>query len=53
MNYSEFILRIQALTRLMHQACQQKNYEDAYKFAHEIQAQAYQFKETLRQESIE
>jgi hypothetical protein len=53
MDYSQFILRIQALNRLMHEACQQKRFEDAYKFAHEIQAQAYQFKETLKQESLE
>ena len=53
MDYSQFVLRIQALTRMMHQACQLKKYEDAYKFAHEIEAQAYQFKETLKYESKE
>lgn len=50
MNYSEYILRIQALTRLMHECCRLKDFENAYLYATEIEIQAQQFKELLDQQ---
>lgn len=48
MDYSEYILRISALTKMMHEACQEKDYEKAYGFANEIEAQALSMKICLR-----
>jgi len=50
MDYSEYILRITALTRMMHEACQEKEYHKAYGFANEIQEQAFAMKEYIKRE---
>ena len=48
MDYSEYILRISALTRMMHQACQEKDFIKAYGFANEIEAQTLILKECIK-----
>jgi hypothetical protein len=50
MNYSQYVLRIQALTRLMHECCQTKDYQNAYLYATEIEIQAQQFKQQMDQQ---
>jgi hypothetical protein len=48
MDYSEYILGITLLTRMMHEACQKKEYENAYKIANEIEAQALAMKKCIK-----
>lgn len=50
MNYSEYILRIQALTRLMHDCCKINDLQNAYLYATEIEIQTQQFKQQLDQQ---
>lgn len=49
MDYSENILRISTLIRLMHDACNAKDWITATGFANEIEAQAKQLKHNLGQ----